>query len=54
MFTVGLPVIGQSFFMLMTMVIAIPTGIKIFNWAAHPVGWLPDLQGAAAVRASAF
>ena len=34
MFTVGLPVLSQSFFMLMTMLIAIPTGIKIFNWAA--------------------
>jgi heme/copper-type cytochrome/quinol oxidase subunit 1 len=34
MFTVGLPVISQSFFMLMTMFIAVPTGIKIFNWAA--------------------
>src|SRR5437870_2032295 len=34
MFTVGLPIISQSFFMLMTMLIAIPTGIKIFNWAA--------------------
>ncbi|MDQ3811862.1 MAG: cytochrome c oxidase subunit I [Chloroflexota bacterium] len=33
MFTVGLPIISQSFFMLMTMLIAIPTGIKIFNWA---------------------
>jgi cytochrome c oxidase subunit 1 len=33
MFTVGLPVISQTFFMLMTMLIAIPTGIKIFNWA---------------------
>jgi len=33
MFTVGLPVISQSFFMLMTMLIAIPTGVKIFNWA---------------------
>src|SRR5260370_8503006 len=33
MFTVGLAVISQSFFMLMTMLIAIPTGIKIFNWA---------------------
>jgi cytochrome c oxidase subunit I len=33
MFTVGLPLISQSFFMLMTMLIAIPTGIKIFNWA---------------------
>src|ERR687883_659355 len=34
MFTVGLPIIGQSFFMLMTMLIAVPTGVKIFNWAA--------------------
>src|SRR6195256_5582513 len=34
MFTVGLPVISQTFFMFMTMLIAIPTGIKIFNWAA--------------------
>jgi cytochrome c oxidase subunit 1 len=33
MFTVGLPVISQSFFMLTTMLIAIPTGIKVFNWA---------------------
>src|SRR5437870_8034754 len=33
MFTVGLPVISQSFFMLMTMLIAIPTVIEIFNWA---------------------
>src|SRR5919199_1080135 len=33
MFTVGLPVISQSFFMLMTMLIAVPTGVKIFNWA---------------------
>ncbi len=34
MFTVGLPILGQSFFMFMTMLIAIPTGLKIFNWAA--------------------
>ncbi|MBV9897643.1 MAG: cytochrome c oxidase subunit I [Chloroflexi bacterium] len=33
MFTVGLPVISQTFFMLMTMLIAVPTGVKIFNWA---------------------
>src|SRR5260370_35980264 len=33
MFTVGLPVLSQSFFMLMTMLIAVPTGIKIFNWS---------------------
>src|SRR4030081_3815196 len=33
MFTVGLPVISQSVFILVTMLIALPTGIKIFNWA---------------------
>src|SRR5215208_3635392 len=33
MFTVGLAVLSHSSFMLMTMLIAIPTGIKIFNWA---------------------
>src|SRR5919199_542908 len=34
MFTVGLPLTGQSYFMLMTMVIAVPTGVKMFNWIA--------------------
>jgi cytochrome c oxidase subunit 1 len=34
MFTVGLPVWLQGFFMLSSMVIAVPTGIKIFNWVA--------------------
>jgi cytochrome c oxidase subunit 1 len=34
MFTVGLPVEGQLLFMYTTMLIAIPTGIKIFNWIA--------------------
>lgn len=33
-FTSGLPVLGQSFFMLTTMAIAIPTGLKVFNWVA--------------------
>ena len=34
MFTVGMPLAGQLFFMLSTMLIAIPTGVKIFNWTA--------------------
>ncbi len=34
MFTVGMPLAGQLFFMLSTMLIAIPTGVKIFNWMA--------------------
>jgi cytochrome c oxidase subunit I len=34
MFAVGLPVGLDIFFMLSSMVIAIPTGVKIFNWLA--------------------
>jgi len=34
MFTVGLPVWGQLFFMYSTMLISIPTGVKVFNWVA--------------------
>ncbi len=33
MFTVGMPLAGQMFFMLTTMLIAVPTGVKVFNWA---------------------
>src|SRR3569832_637713 len=32
MFTTGLPVTGQLFFMYATMLIAVPTAVKIFNW----------------------
>jgi cytochrome c oxidase subunit 1 len=32
MFTVGIPLVGELFFMYATMLIAVPTGVKIFNW----------------------
>ena len=34
MFTVGMPAFLNSFFMISSMVIAVPTGVKIFNWLA--------------------
>ena len=34
MFTVGMPLSGELFFMYTTMLIAVPTGVKVFNWIA--------------------
>ncbi|MCP5143222.1 MAG: cytochrome c oxidase subunit I [Gammaproteobacteria bacterium] len=34
MFTVGMPLAGELFFMYTTIMIAVPTGVKIFNWVA--------------------
>ena len=34
MFTVGMPMGGELFFMYATMLIAVPTGVKVFNWVS--------------------
>ena len=34
MYTVGMPLTGELFFMYSTMLIAVPTGVKIFNWVS--------------------
>jgi len=34
MFTVGMPLTGELFFMYATMLIAVPTGVKVFNWVS--------------------
>ncbi len=42
MFTVGLPNYLNGFFMISSMIIAVPTGIKIFNWIA--TCWRGNIQ----------
>jgi cytochrome c oxidase subunit I len=42
MFTVGLPIGLQAYFMIVSMIIGVPTGIKIFNWVATT--WRGNLQ----------
>jgi cytochrome c oxidase subunit I len=34
MYATGMPVTGQLFFMYATMLISVPTGVKVFNWIA--------------------
>ena len=42
MFAVGMPIGLDAFFMITSMVIAVPTGIKIFNWLA--TAWRGNIQ----------
>ncbi|MFT6222693.1 MAG: cytochrome c oxidase subunit 1 [Paracoccaceae bacterium] len=44
MYTVGMSLTQQSYFMLATMVIAVPTGVKIFSWIATMWGGSIDFR----------
>src|SRR5919109_178825 len=44
MFTVGMNIYVETYFMVMTMLIAVPTGIKFFNWIAPSWGGSIDFQ----------
>ena len=46
MFTVGLGPVAVSVFMITTMLIAVPTGVKIFNWIGTLWGGSIDLKSA--------
>jgi cytochrome c oxidase subunit 1 len=51
MFTVGMPTAGLLFYMYATMLIAVPTGVKVFNWLATMWRGSITFETADAVRA---
>jgi cytochrome c oxidase subunit 1 len=44
MYTVGLPLVAQGLFMMTTMAVAVPTGVKMFNWIATLWGGYLDFK----------
>ena len=44
MYTVGMSLTQQSYFMLATMVIAVPTGVKVFSWIATMWGGSVEMK----------
>jgi len=46
MYSVGMSIGAQTLFMMMTMLIAVPTGIKVFNWMATMWGGAVDYTAA--------
>jgi hypothetical protein len=51
MFTVGMPLGGELYFMFATMLIAVPTGVKVFNWVTTMWRGSISFEAADAVRA---
>jgi cytochrome c oxidase subunit 1 len=51
MFTVGMPLGGEIYFMFATMLIAVPTGVKVFNWVTTMWRGTPmSLRASSSVR----